>query len=134
MNNNDPVNWIMEIPVISRTFFLGALVTSIGCSLNMMDPLNLYYNAVLVFGRGQYWRLLTTFLFFGEIGLDFAFHMYFLGERMKEWRNRWKYDERWDDLMVTYEILYVCYLVRYCSLLEGSEFRSKQVKRWLIRW
>jgi Derlin-2/3 len=27
---------------------------------------------------GQAWRLLTTFLFFGNLGLDFLFHMYFL--------------------------------------------------------
>ncbi len=26
----------------------------------------------------QYWRLISNFLFFGNLGIDFLFHMYFL--------------------------------------------------------
>ncbi|OQR89585.1 Der1-like family, partial [Thraustotheca clavata] len=37
-----------------------------------------YFNFNLIFYRGQVWRLVTNFLFFGLFSLDFLFHMYFL--------------------------------------------------------
>jgi hypothetical protein len=37
-----------------------------------------YYNTNLIFRRGEVWRLLTNFFFFGSLGLDFVFHMFFL--------------------------------------------------------
>lgn len=38
----------------------------------------MYFNTNLIFRRGEVWRLLTNFFFFGSLGLDFVFHMFFL--------------------------------------------------------
>ena len=38
----------------------------------------LYLNVELVIYRYQLWRLITNFLFFGMLSMDFAFHMFFL--------------------------------------------------------
>eukprot|EP00004_Rigifila_ramosa_P018568 TRINITY_DN4637_c0_g1_i1.p1 TRINITY_DN4637_c0_g1~~TRINITY_DN4637_c0_g1_i1.p1 ORF type:complete len:218 (-),score=67.96 TRINITY_DN4637_c0_g1_i1:25-594(-) len=46
-------------------------------NLDFVSPYHLYFNLDLIL-KGQYWRLLTNFLFFGHFGLDFFFHMYFL--------------------------------------------------------
>lgn len=70
-------DWIVEIPVISRTYMLLATTTSILCSLDLISPLNLYFNARLIL-KGQVWRVGTNFLFFGTPGLDFCLHLYFL--------------------------------------------------------
>jgi hypothetical protein len=43
-----------------------------------VSPFSLYYNWELVFGQGQIWRLVTSYLFFGVFSIDFLFHMYFL--------------------------------------------------------
>jgi Derlin-2/3 len=37
-----------------------------------------YFNSNLVFREYQLWRLITNFFFFGALGLDFIFHMFFL--------------------------------------------------------
>ncbi|EQC25521.1 hypothetical protein SDRG_16604 [Saprolegnia diclina VS20] len=75
---NDPLEWYYEIPVISRLYLTGAFLTTAACALELISPFSLYFNFNLIFYRGQVWRLLTNFLFFGLFSLDFLFHMYFL--------------------------------------------------------
>lgn len=80
-NNNqdfDMLGWYMEIPIISRTYLTGALLTTAACAIDIISPFNLYYSANLIFVEGQVWRMVTTFLFFGTFSIDFLFHMYFL--------------------------------------------------------
>ncbi|OQR98170.1 Der1-like family [Achlya hypogyna] len=75
---NDPLEWYYEIPVISRLYLTGAFLTTAACALELISPFSLYFNFNLIFYRGQVWRLVTNFLFFGLFSLDFLFHMYFL--------------------------------------------------------
>lgn len=74
----DPWIWYNEIPVISRVYLTLAFLTTSLCALDVISPFSLYYNFGLIFQRGQIWRLLTTFIYFGNFSLDFLFHMYFL--------------------------------------------------------
>lgn len=84
MNNNmngndfDMLGWYLEIPIVSRTYLTGAFLTTAACAIDVISPFSLYYNANLIFIKGQVWRLVTTFLFFGMFSIDFLFHMYFL--------------------------------------------------------
>ncbi|RHY77059.1 hypothetical protein DYB30_007186 [Aphanomyces astaci] len=75
---NDPLEWYYEIPIISRLYLTGAFLTTVACALELISPFSLYFNFNLIFYRGQVWRLVTNFLFFGLFSLDFIFHMYFL--------------------------------------------------------
>jgi Der1-like family len=68
----------MEIPVVSRVYLTGAFLTTAACAVDIVSPFSLYYNWELVFGQGQIWRLVTSYLFFGVFSIDFLFHMYFL--------------------------------------------------------
>lgn len=43
-----------------------------------MSPYSLYYDFTLIFQKGQAWRLVSNFFYFGVFNLDFLFHMYFL--------------------------------------------------------
>lgn len=46
--------------------------------LNIISPLQLYYNPYLILYRLQLWRLFTTFLFFGSsVGIGFFFNIIF---------------------------------------------------------
>lgn len=76
--NNDFFGWYHEIPLISRLYLTAAVGTSTACFLDLVSPLTLYYNFDLIVSKGQYWRLITSFLFFGSFSLDFMFHMYFV--------------------------------------------------------
>jgi len=78
MNAGDPFEWYFEIPIVSRTYFTLAFLTTACCALEIVSPLTLYFNYKLIFEKGQVWRLVTNFMFFGMISLDFLFHLYFL--------------------------------------------------------
>ncbi|TYZ58255.1 hypothetical protein PybrP1_007932 [[Pythium] brassicae (nom. inval.)] len=72
---NDPLEWYYEIPIVSRFYLTGALLTTTACALDLVSPFSLYFNFTLIFFKGQVWRLLTTFLFFGLFSIDFLFHI-----------------------------------------------------------
>ena len=74
----DLMSWYMEIPVVSRLYLTGAFLTTAMCAVDLISPFSLYFSWELVFGHGQVWRLVTSYLFFGVFSVDFLFHMYFL--------------------------------------------------------
>jgi Derlin-2/3 len=67
----------MNIPVISRLYLTSAFLTTAACAIDLVTPFSLYFSLDLIV-KGQIWRLVTTFLFFGVFSIDFLFHMYFL--------------------------------------------------------
>jgi len=68
----------MKIPPVSRFYLSSAFITTAACALDVISPFTLYFNYDLVFHQGQFWRLITPYLFFGTFSIDFLFHMYFL--------------------------------------------------------
>lgn len=71
-------DWYKQLPPVTRAYITLSFLTTAGCALEVISPFNIYFNARLIFQKGEVWRLLTTFLFFGSLGLDFVFHMFFL--------------------------------------------------------
>lgn len=45
--------------------------------LDLVSPFQLYFNPILILKKFQLWRLITTFLFFGNLGFNFFFNMIF---------------------------------------------------------
>jgi Derlin-2/3 len=78
VNNADFMSWYHEIPPISKMYLTVAVGTTTAVFLDFLSPLNLYYNYNLIVSKGEYWRLATSFFFFGHFSLDFLFHMYFV--------------------------------------------------------
>jgi len=70
--------WYMDIPVVTRSYLTAAFLTTAACLLEFIYPLDIYYNYVMIFKEGEWWRLATNFMYFGSDGLDFLFHMFFL--------------------------------------------------------
>lgn len=75
--------WYKQMPIITRTYLTAAIVTTVGCSLDIISPLNLCLHPTLVVKHYQFWRLITNFLFFRKMDLDFLFHMFFLARYCK---------------------------------------------------
>lgn len=71
------------MPIITRSYLTAAVITTVGCSLDIISPYNLYLNPKLVMKQYQFWRLITNFLYFRKMDLDFLFHMFFLGRYCK---------------------------------------------------
>ena len=70
--------WYRQMPVVTRSYLTLSFLTTAGCALELISPFSVYYNSHLIFKKGQLWRLFTNFFFFGSLGMDFVFHMFFL--------------------------------------------------------
>jgi len=70
--------WWKSIPPITRTYVSLAVVTTASVALDIVTPYKLYLNWELVLRHLHVWRIGTNFLFFGNLSLDFLFHMFFL--------------------------------------------------------
>ena len=70
--------WYRQMPVVTRSYLTLSFLTTAGCALELISPFSVYYNSHLIFRKGQLWRLFTNFFFFGSLGMDFVFHMFFL--------------------------------------------------------
>ena len=71
-------DWFFEVPVITRSYVAIAILVTASCSLELVSPFSLYFNLKLIMFKLQLWRLFTNFFFFGALGVDFLFHMFFL--------------------------------------------------------
>ena len=75
----DITRMYFDIPMITRTYLTFCLLTTMGCYMEAISPYSLYFNVHFIFKQYQFWRLFTTFFFFGStFGLDLFFHMFFL--------------------------------------------------------
>ncbi|KAL2133954.1 hypothetical protein VTI74DRAFT_1310 [Chaetomium olivicolor] len=70
--------WFWEMPLCTRWWTTATLLTSGLVQCKLVTPFQLFYSYRSVFQKSQYWRLLTTFLYFGPISIDLLFHVYFL--------------------------------------------------------
>lgn len=50
---NDPLEWYYDIPIISRLYLTGAILTTTACALDLVSPFSLYFNFNLIFFKGQ---------------------------------------------------------------------------------
>jgi len=71
-------DWYKEMPIVTRTYLTLSFLTTVLCSLEVISPFTVYFNLKLITEKLQLWRLISSFLFFGNLGLDFLFHMFFL--------------------------------------------------------
>lgn len=71
-------SWYFDMPVVSRSFLTAAVLATTACFFDIVSPLSLYYNYDLIVYKGQYWRFLSSFVFFGTFSVDFVFHLFFV--------------------------------------------------------
>jgi Derlin-2/3 len=70
--------WWKEMPPVTRSYVSLSVITTAAVALEVITPLKLYLNWNLVFQQGHVWRPITNFFYFGNLNLDFLFHMFFL--------------------------------------------------------
>ncbi|KAL7088708.1 hypothetical protein ACP275_13G144100 [Erythranthe tilingii] len=63
--------WYKQMPIITRSYLTAAIVTTIGCSLDIISPYDLYLNPNLVVDHYQIWRIITNFLYFRKMENSF---------------------------------------------------------------
>lgn len=78
------MEFINEIPIITRVYAAACFLTTLACRLKIVNAFHLYFNLSLIVKEFQFWRLITNFLYFGDFGIDFIFHMFFLVRYSRE--------------------------------------------------
>lgn len=66
------------MPPCTRWWTAATVMTSALVQCNIVTPFQLFYSFRSVYAKSQYWRLVTTFLYFGPFSLDLLFQVYFL--------------------------------------------------------
>lgn len=130
-----PVEWLMEIPPVSRLYLLASSLLSAACAFDLVSPLNLYFNARLI-AKGQVWRCATTFLYFGSPGLDFALHMYFLVRYSRMLEESREFHGKSSDFfwLLCFGMLVICLLAPFLHVtFFGSSLTFMMVYVWARR-
>ncbi|KAF8534883.1 Derlin [Trichophaea hybrida] len=70
--------WYYDVPIVTRVWTTAAVITSVLVQCQVITPFQLFFSISSVFRKRQYWRLITTFLYFGPLSLDFMFHLFFM--------------------------------------------------------
>jgi len=70
--------WYTNLPIITKSYMTACLLTTLAVHLDLVPVFLLYLNFELVYNKFQFWRLATSFLYFGGFGLSYIFHMVFL--------------------------------------------------------
>lgn len=70
MNAGDPVEWYLDIPVVSRAYLTLSFLTTAACALDVVSPFSLYFNSALIWQKGQVHTLthIHTYPLFGKGG------------------------------------------------------------------
>lgn len=87
------VDWFMEIPVVTRMWTIGIAASAVLEQCNVVTKMDLMFNYKKVVFGGEYWRLITTFIYFGPLSLDLIFYAFFVTRYSREleenfYRNR----------------------------------------------
>lgn len=78
-----PEAWFKAMGVHTKTYFVLAMLTTLGATMGFVSPAWLYLDFDLVFKKFQLWRLFTCFIFFGKFSLPFIFSMFLLTKSMQ---------------------------------------------------
>lgn len=70
--------WFFEMPPCTRYWTTATVITSILLQCKVISPFQLFYTFRAVYYKSQYWRILTTFIYFGPPSLDLLFHLFFM--------------------------------------------------------
>ncbi|CED83189.1 Predicted membrane protein [Phaffia rhodozyma] len=70
--------WVMEIPPITRAWIIASVAISVGVQCQVVSPFHLYFSWKATFGHLQLWRLISTFIYFGPLSINFVMRLFFI--------------------------------------------------------
>ncbi len=73
-----PEEWYRGLPLVTKVYFTAAVATTILTSLGVVSPMLLYLDFDKILYKFNFWRLVTSFLYFGSFGLPFVFSIVML--------------------------------------------------------
>ncbi|BDD61817.1 hypothetical protein MAP00_006841 [Monascus purpureus] len=126
--------WFYEMPPVTRWWTAATVFTSILVHCHIVTPFQLFYSFRAVYFKSQYWRVVTTFLYFGPLNLDLLFHVFFLqrySRLLEESSGRSPADFSW---LLVYSMASLILLSPFLSLpFLGTALSSSLVYIWSRR-
>ncbi|KAF3042112.1 hypothetical protein E8E12_003625 [Didymella heteroderae] len=123
--------WFYEMPVCTRWWMTAALSASVLVQCHIISPFQLFYSVRAVFFRSQYWRLVTTFFYFGPLSLDLLYHIFFLqrySRLLEESSGRSPAHFSW--LLTFASTLLLCIAPMFSMAFLGSALSSTLIYIW----
>lgn len=126
-----PIEWLMEVPPVTRVWSVSIVVLSGLEYVGLLNKLDFYYSIDTVFNKHQYHRLVTSFLYFGELSMDLLLTLFFVvrHSRSVEERFRRKRDFVWFLLIICSMIILYSSFVSNLYLL-GSYLNDVLLFLW----
>ncbi|GAA5999786.1 uncharacterized protein JCM10292_003744 [Rhodotorula paludigena] len=116
----------VDIPPITKAYLVGDQRRS---QCKFVTPLQLFLSWRSVTEHGQIWRLATCFLYWGELSLDFFFHLFFFMRYSKMLEESAFHGRRADYVWL---LLVSCTLLLILSPLSPSPFLSSPLSFTLV--
>ncbi|CAD5220833.1 unnamed protein product [Bursaphelenchus xylophilus] len=66
-----------QMPPVTRVYMTACVLTTLAVQFELVTPFDLYFNWHLILYDFQWWRLLTSFCYFGSLGFTFLFNIIF---------------------------------------------------------
>ncbi|KAJ2846778.1 hypothetical protein IWW36_004185 [Coemansia brasiliensis] len=76
--------WYLQLPPFTRIYTTGIVGLTLALKLQLVTPYQLFYTYQTAFIQGEYWRILTSFLFLGELSFDWILNIYFIVHYCRE--------------------------------------------------
>ena len=70
--------WFFDMPPLTRYWTASIVLIGLAVQCHIFTPFQLFYSYRTVFHKSQYWRMLSTFLYFGPLSLQLVFHLFFI--------------------------------------------------------
>lgn len=118
-----------ECPPITKIYLVGALATSVAVQCHLVTPYQLYFTYRATFEHVQLWRLVTNFLYFGPLSLDFFFHLFFFMRYSKMLEENTYHGHRAD---YAWLLIVCCTLLLLLSPLSPAPFLSAPLSFTLV--
>lgn len=126
--------WFYEMPPVTRWLTAATVATSVLVQCNVLSPYQLFYSFRAVYAMSQYWRLATTFLYYGPLNLDLLFHVFFMqrySRLLEESSGRSPARFSW---MLLYAMVSLLFVASFLSLpFLGAALSSSFVYIWCRR-
>ncbi|GAA5907516.1 hypothetical protein JCM8208_001401 [Rhodotorula glutinis] len=119
----------LDIPPVTKAYLVGAVGTSVAVQCGFVTPLQLYFTWRTAIDHGQLWRLVTCFLYWGPLGLDFFFHLFFFMRYSKMLEESAFHGRRADYVWL---LIVSCTLLLILSPLSTSPFLSSPLSFTLV--
>lgn len=70
--------WFQSLPLVTRCWFGGALVTTCAANFGLISPMQLIYMWDNIWEKFEVWRFATPFLFIGKFDFNTLMALYML--------------------------------------------------------